>query len=91
MSGHTLRDAFKPETRNEIRITVNPNYSEARNTHPLSVYVRREGDRGREAGGVEVRNMNMAMTYANGVNHGLAIAGLPQLAIMTDMRLKLEE
>lgn len=91
MSGHTLRDAFKRETRNEIRITINPNYSTARNTHPLSVYVRREGDSGREAGGVEVRDMNHAYTYANGVNHGLNAAGLQSLTIMVDQRLKLQE
>lgn len=90
MSGHHLRDAFKAETRNEIRITVSPHYTAENNTHPLAVYVRREGDRGREAGGVAVRDMNQAMTYANGVNDGLMRAGLAPLAIMTDMRLVLD-
>lgn len=84
-----LRNAFATETRNEIFVTVNPNYSETRATHPLSVYVRREGERGREAAGVEVRDMNHAYSYANGVIDGLLRCGAPSLPIVIDPRLVL--
>lgn len=84
------RNAFERETANEIFVTVNPSYSEECQTYPLSVYVRQVGNQGREGSGVQVRDMNHAYTYANGVNDGLMRAGQDSLPIRIDERLVLQ-